>query len=232
MGSLGEKGMKEKEKAICLFSGGIDSPVAFALMARKLEVIPLHFCLYPFTCERSFSLVIDILKTARSVTDFEKAIIYPWAEVFSAILRSPEKRYRCLLCRKSMFRAAELICERKDAVAIVTGEALGQKASQTASNLLATSFKIKYPILRPLLGLDKEEIRALGKKLGVYSDRHAGCCQVTPENPTTHADARLVEEIFSAMELQEIIEQNLEDVLEVDIGKFKAEDYLDSLARF
>lgn len=221
--------MKEKEKAICLFSGGIDSPVALALMARKLEVIPLHFCLYPFTCESSFLLAIDILKNARSKANFEKAIIYPWAEVFNAILHSPEKRYRCLLCRKSMFKAAEIICERENAIAIITGESLGQKASQTTSNLFATSSGIKYPIFRPLLGLDKEEIRALAKKLGIYSEKHAGCCYASPKNPATHAEAKPIERIFSTLNIQEILERNLEAILE--IKTFEEEYDLESLIK-
>jgi thiamine biosynthesis protein ThiI len=75
-----------------------------------------------------------------------------------------------------MFRVAEVLCERENAFAIVTSESLGQKASQTLSNLIATSQGIKFPILRPLLGFDKLEIERLSKKLGIWQEVHAGCC--------------------------------------------------------
>lgn len=228
MGSYSEKGMNAREKATCLFSGGIDSPVALALMAKKLEVIPLHFCLYPFTCEGSFSLAIEILKNIKRLVNFEKAIIYPWAEIFKAIVA--EKRHRCLLCRKAMFKAAEIICERENAIAIITGEVLGQKASQTTSNLFATSSGIKYPILRPLLGLDKEEIRAIAKKLGTYSEKHAGCCYASPENPATQASPEVVEEIYSRLDIQKILEREIEVVLELkNLEEVNLEDLICSL---
>ncbi len=213
------------EKVACLISGGIDSPVAAALAAKKYGIIPVHFSLYPFYCRGSFETMIAVLKYLKKKTKFGEFIIYPHAEILSAVLNSRNRLardYMCVLCRKSMFKAAEKICESEGANAIVTGESLAQKASQTLQNMAATSAGIKYPIIRPLLGMDKTEIIKLSKGLEM-PEKHAGCCTATPEWPVTKAIPQAAENIFQELGLQKIIDENFKKI--VRIRKFDKSAY-------
>ncbi len=220
-----------KEKVVCLVSGGIDSPVACALAARNFEILPLHFCLYPYTCEENFSVSMGALKDLKKKTKFEKVIVYPWPRVLNVILSNNEHReYTCLLCRKGMFRAAEAICEREGAAGIVTGESLGQKATQTLSNLRATSHGIKFPILRPLLGLDKLEIERMSKKLSTWHEVHAGCCYATPRYPRTKADPEALDRILGELHIEDAISNELKHILEVRTFDEDFKSYLEALA--
>ena len=218
-------------KVVCLVSGGIDSPVACALMAKKFKCVPLHFCLYPFTCEETFLLAMKVLRDLRGVIGFEKVIVYPWGEILGTILKNRKKRdYACVACRKSMFRVAEMICEEEGAAGIVTGESLGQKATQTLANLRATSTGIKFPVLRPLLGLDKNEIVKISKGLGIWHERHAGCCFATPKYPNTKADPQVLDKLMGDLQIHELIKRNFEIILEVRTFKEDFEEYLFTLA--
>ena len=205
-----------RKKVVCLVSGGIDSPVACALAAKKFEVLPLHFCLYPYVPKEDFMRAIEALKNLRRVAKFERAIVCPWASVLNVIAEKRGQRgYGCLVCRKGMFRAAEFVCERERAVGIVTGESLGQKASQTLSNLVATSSGIKFQILRPLLGFDKLEIERVSKELGIWQPLHAGVCSALPKRPRTRASAAEVDELLKRLNLQDLITGCLKGRMEV-----------------
>jgi thiamine biosynthesis protein ThiI len=221
-----------KEKVICLISGGIDSPVAGALVAKKFDVVPLHFCLYPFARKDSFSLAMKILKDIKGTIGFEKVIVYPWGPILNSITKNDvSKNYTCVLCKRGMFKVAEKICEKEGASAMVTGESLGQKATQTLQNLRATSAGIKFPIFRPLLGLDKNEIETISKKLGIWQAHHAGCCYATPRYPTTGTKHEVLDDLFDELELDTIIERNLEKILEVKTFEEDFESYLKSVAQ-
>jgi len=215
------------EKVICMVSGGIDSPVAAALAAKEAEIIPLHFNLYPFYCESSFSLTTEILKHLQELTGFKRMIVFPWGNVLSRIHSSPDsKKYACVLCRHGMLKAAEYFCVQEGACGIVTGESLGQKASQTLENMYATSSELKFPIFRPLFGLDKVDIERISRKIGVWSDKHVGCCSATPEKPTTAAKPDILEEYYSELELQKLIESNLPRAF---IGEVSSPEALDGI---
>ncbi len=218
------------EKVVCLVSGGIDSPVAMALAARNFEVLPLHLCLYPYTCEDTFLVAMKGIGDLRKKIKFEKTIVYPWSKILKKILSCKDRAYACLQCRRGMFRVAELICERYGGSGIVTGESLGQKATQTMSNLWATSAGIKFPILRPLLGFDKLEIERLSRKLGIWHDVHAGCCYVTPRHPCTRANPNSVDMRFRNLGIGNLIKEELSNILEVQRFKEDFQSYLEKLA--
>ncbi|MCS7131198.1 MAG: hypothetical protein NZ934_00480 [Hadesarchaea archaeon] len=218
-----------REKVICLVSGGIDSPVACALVAGKFEVLPLHFCLYPYTCEETFLVAMEVLKCLRDKIGFKKIIVFPWAGVLDAVLREKRRSYACLACRRAMFKVAESICEREGASAIVTGEALGQKATQTLTNLAVTSRGMRFPILRPLLGLDKEEISKISRRLSLWHEVHAGCCFATPRYPRTRARPEVLEEFLADQGIEEAIRRGFEHILEVHTFEEDFRGYLASL---
>jgi len=220
-----------KGSVVCLVSGGIDSPVACALAARKFNVLPLHLCLYPYTCEETFLVAMEVLKDLKKKARFGKVVVFPWTGVLDAILKNREKRsYACLACRKSMFKVAEVICEREGTTGMVTGESLGQKATQTLTNLGVTSRGIKFPILRPLLCLDKEEIGKISKELGIWHEVHAGCCFATPKYPRTKAEPEMLEEFAADPGIQNAIQQGFERILEVRTFGEDFKGYLETLA--
>ena len=205
-----------KEKIICLVSGGIDSPVACALVARRFRVQPLYFDARPFVTEDSFRSALEALIRLKTVIGFKKATIFPWGRVLERVvkkLRRPE--FTCLVCKRAMSKAAELVSEQEKAAGIATGEVLGQKASQTTSNLAAISSGIKFPILRPLLGLDKLEIERLSKKLGLWQPRHAGGCKALPSHPRTRASVSELVQIMEEVELNGLLQKSLEQAVNI-----------------
>lgn len=205
-----------REKVICLVSGGIDSPVACALVAQKFDVIPLYFCAYPYTSEEAFTLTINTLGKLKKVTGFKKAILCPWSKTLDAIThRLERKEYTCLICRRYMLQAAELVCELEGGSGVVTGESLGQKASQTLSNLAAISSGIGVPILRPLLGFDKLEIERLSKKLELWQARHAGGCSAPPKQPRTRARASEINELLEQLDVAGLVGKCVKELVEV-----------------
>lgn len=225
-GTIGLPSSK-REKAVCLVSGGIDSPVAAALVSKRYEIIPLHFCLYPYYCRGSFETVVNVLGKLQEKTGFKETIMFPHAEVLAAATRSGYREYTCVLCRRAMLKAAELVAEGTGASVIVTGESLGQKASQTLPNLWATSRGLKHAVLRPLIGRDKNEIIAASKGLGMPGS-HAGCCTVTPDRPKTNAEAAFVDGLYEKLGIQKIIKDNFRKMLRIKELKGSAYSYLNS----
>ncbi len=211
----------EYNSALCLVSGGIDSPVAALLAKQKIKNITLfHAVLYPFYCEKSFSRTIEIIKKLGE-KGIRTLILFPWKNVFLTILKG-DKKYQCIYCRRGMFLAADMICRKKKIDAIITGESLGQKASQTSWNMFATSQGIKTPILKPLIGMDKNEIISLSRKMGFCPDLHVSCCTAVPKKPVTHANPKkacmLDEEIKKVIKKEKPLEVNISDI-DVDVLK-------------
>lgn len=205
-----------REKVACLVSGGIDSPVACALVAQKFDVIPLYFCTHPYTSREAFTLTINTLGKLKKVTGFKKAIICPWSKILDAITHRLKRReYTCLICRRFMLLAAELVCEQEEGSSIVTGESLGQKASQTLDNLAAISRGIGIPILRPLLGFDKLEIERLSKKLGLWQAHHAGGCSASPKRSRTRAKASEIDELLKQLDVAGLVRKCVNGLAEV-----------------
>jgi thiamine biosynthesis protein ThiI len=188
---------------VALFSGGIDSPVACALMARRFRILPVHFFGGPYAGKGNLERTVEALERLAPLCAFQKIVAVPWFAFLDKLVRSDYRGYTCLLCKRGMIKVAERICQAEGASGILTGEALGQKASQTLPNLLALSHGIRFPVLRPLLGMDKLEIERLSKKFGIWSPSHAGGCKAVPPLPRTAAEPETLERIFSGLGLAE-----------------------------
>lgn len=183
---------------IALVSGGIDSPVAAYMVGRLgYHIIPLYFDSVPFSSEVNKKRVKECVERLRKHISIGNLIIIPHGEKLLEICRKCERRFTCVLCRRRMFRIAEEYCKKNGAEGIITGEFLGSKASQTLKNMEVISESVTAPIIRPLLGLDKEEIQKIGRSIGTFGQDiiQAGCCSMNPKKPATMAKLeRIIEE--------------------------------------
>ncbi|MGA7922889.1 MAG: hypothetical protein WCA77_02815 [Thermoplasmata archaeon] len=178
-------------RGVMLMSGGIDSPVSLYYMLRQgHEVIAVHMDNRPFTDDTPLEKVTDQLKVLQTM--FGRRIplyVLPHGPTQITLMRTTDRHVGCVLCRRFMWRSAEKIAERERATFLVTGESLGQVASQTLSNMRSATAAVSLPIVRPLIGLDKLEIEAVAKEIGTYaiSTRPGLCCQAVPDKPATRS---------------------------------------------
>ncbi|MDQ0221084.1 tRNA uracil 4-sulfurtransferase ThiI [Peribacillus cavernae] len=177
-------------KAMLMLSGGIDSPVAgFLSMKRGLEIECIHFYSPPFTSERSRQKTVDLAEKLAEVSGSMKLHIVPFTEIQLLIQKQIPENYTMTSTRRLMLRIADKIRERQEAMAIITGESLGQVASQTLSSMYAINEVTNTPILRPLITIDKTDIIGMARDLNTLeiSNRpYEDCCTVfTPASPKT-----------------------------------------------
>ncbi len=196
-------------RAISLFSGGIDSPVAtWLVMKRGVEVLPLFMDQTPYVGESYLRRAEEAFKGIARYAPSEGFALYsaPMGLVMERILESPEPRFTCILCKRSMYRIAEEFCKYKRAKAVVTGESLGQVASQTLDNLYVLDSAVRIPVLRPIIGLDKVEIEDRARNIGTYSltaHRVEGC-KAVPSTPATRSRIEKIESLESMLGLRDL----------------------------
>ena len=187
-------------RALALLSGGIDSPVAVLLIAKSgIEVDLVHFDNRPFTEEDYVERVLSLGRLIATKTGREmKLFVLPHGANQSAIGRECERRYQCVLCRRMMLRTAGELAIREGYDALVTGDSVGQVASQTVENLLAENPASPVQVLRPLIAMDKEDIINVAREIGTFeiSSLPGICCMMAPPKPATMAqlDRVLTEE--------------------------------------
>ncbi len=183
-------------KVVCLISGGIDSPVAAYMMTmRGTETVLLHMDNRPYSDDTGVEKVQDLrdrleLVTGRTIRLF----IAPHGRNQEIISTACRKGFQCVLCKRTMLRAASLFAKRIGAEAVVTGDSLGQVASQTVQNIRAESLELEMPVLRPLIGLDKIEIENIANRIGTFdiSIRTPSACTIVPKRPVTMARIDMV----------------------------------------
>ena len=177
-------------KGVVLLSGGIDSPVAaFYMNKRGMVAIYVHFHSLPHVSPASIEKVKQLVKILSKYQKKPKLFMVPFSEIQEEIVEKNSEKYRLLLYRRIMLRIANKIAQNERAKAIITGEAVGQVASQTVENLGAVDSVSELPVFRPLIGLDKQEIINLAKKINTYSISirpHEDCCTLfLPQKPAT-----------------------------------------------
>ncbi|SNX52803.1 tRNA uracil 4-sulfurtransferase ThiI [Thermoanaerobacterium sp. RBIITD] len=175
-------------KAMVLLSGGIDSPVAaWMMMKRGVEVEAIYFHSPPYTQERAKDKVIDLCKTLTEYGQIIYLHVVNFTDFQLAIYDKCPPKMTTIIMRRMMMRVAENIARKYDAMALVTGESLGQVASQTIESLYCTNAVVKMPVFRPLIGMDKSEIVELAQKIGTYDISirpYEDCCTIfVPKHP-------------------------------------------------
>lgn len=195
-----------------LLSSGIDSPVALWRIARRGAVcIGVHFSGRPQTSDASEFLVDDIAHVLEKTGCIARVYVVPFGDYQREIALSAPPELRVILYRRLMFRVAERIAFYEHAKAIVTGESLGQVASQTLDNIWATNDAVSLPVFRPLIGSDKLEIIAQSQQLDTFpisSQDAPDCCTLfMPRNPETHANLTAVREAEAAFPIDQWVEE-------------------------
>lgn len=202
-------------KVMCLLSSGIDSPVSLWRMARRgATCIGVHFSGRPQTSDASEYLVDDIAQVLERTGCIARVYVVPFGDYQKEIAVVAPPELRVILYRRLMFKVAQRLAQREKAGALVTGESLGQVASQTLDNIRATDAAVNMPVFRPLIGTDKLEIIDMAQQLGTFeisSQDAPDCCTLfMPRNPETHAKLPVVEEAEAALPLERWIDELVE----------------------
>ncbi len=202
-------------KGVVLLSGGIDSPVAaFYMLKRGMVAIYVHFHSLPHVSPASIEKVKHLTEILSKYQKKPKLFMVPFAEIQEEIMEKNSEKYRLLLYRRFMLRIANKIADNERAKAIITGESLGQVASQTVENLGAVDSVSELPVFRPLIGMDKQEIINTAKKINTYSISirpHEDCCTLfIPKKPATKATSEKLDDEESKLDFQELINRTIE----------------------
>jgi tRNA uracil 4-sulfurtransferase len=197
-------------RVLCLLSGGIDSPVAaWRLMRRGCRVLLVHFHSYPILSRASQEKVRELARLLAGFQFHSRLFLVPFGEIQQQVTLSVAPPLRVVIYRRLMMRIAERIAQQNRAQALVTGEVVGQVASQTLENLASINRVVTMPVLRPLIGLDKDEITAEAQRLGTYPISiipDQDCCTLfTPRHPATKARTVDVERAEATLPVDEIV---------------------------
>lgn len=204
-------------KAVALLSGGIDSPVAaWRIIKRGVNTIFVHLHSYPQTSKASEEKVKELVGVLKQYQNEVKIYMVPFLEIQKEIMMKILAPYRVIMYRRFMIRIAEEIAKREGALALVTGESIGQVASQTIENINTVNSVAGLPILRPLIGYDKEEIIREAKRIGTFEisiQPHEDCCTVfLPRNPATKSSSKLIEREEEKLDIAKLLKSALNDI--------------------
>ena len=225
----GERGLPvgSAGKVVSMLSAGIDSPVSsFRMMKRGCQVVFVHFHSYPFTEKSSVYNAVDLAKKLTAYQNSSRVYIVPLGDIQKEIIIASPPKLRVVMYRRMMFRLAEAVAKKEGARALVTGESLGQVASQTLENIAAISEVVSLPVLRPLIGMEKEEIINTARRLGTFEtsiEPFDDCCSfLIPPRPETKARLDEVHTVEEKMgNWQALLDRALEDT-EIEVLEFPA----------
>ncbi len=220
-------------KVVTLLSSGIDSPVATWMLARRGAVpVPVHFSGRPQTADTSEYLTQDIIRALAPSVQIGRLYVVPFGDCQREISLACPGKLRVIMYRRVMYAVAERIARIEGAKAIVTGESLGQVASQTLENIMAVNEVVDIPVFRPLIGSDKQEIIVRAQHIGTYDiscETAPDCCTLfMPRRPETHAKLDEVHEAWGMFDHESMVERLLDQVEYIDFehGCYKPPRFL------
>ncbi len=208
--------------AVSLLSGGIDSPVSSYMIAKRgVRLIPVHFFSFPYTSQQAKDKVVELAHILTRFCGKMTLEVVPFTHIQEEIRDKCPEEYFTLVMRRFMMRIAERIADEWNAKAIVTGENLGQVASQTMEAMASTQAVIRLPVLQPLIGMDKEEIVQLSRKIGTFDTSilpYEDCCTVfTPRHPRTRPKLKEVEAAEEALDVEALVEEAFRGIERIPI---------------
>ena len=211
-------------KATLLISGGIDSPVAGYMMAKRgLILSAVHFYSYPYTSERARDKVVELAGLLSKYAGPIRLFLVPFTDIQMKIYDECPEKETTVIMRRLMMKIAERIAVSEESRALITGEALGQVASQTLESLCVTNDAVSMPVFRPLIGFDKDEIMELARKIGTYETSillYEDCCTVfVPKHPVTKPDLETLRASEAAVDFSELIDKAIADTELMTVSK-------------
>ena len=198
-------------RAMLLLSGGIDSPVAgYSIMRRGVVIEAIHFHSYPYTSKEAEEKVLSLAEKVAAYAGYINVHLVPFTEIQEAIEQSCHENYRITIMRRIMLRIAERIAHRRHAKALITGDNLGQVASQTMESIFTISGVTTMPIYRPLISFDKVDIMKVAQEIDTYAISilpYADCCTVfVPKEPKTKPRVDIAQKDEARMDLEVLID--------------------------
>ncbi|GAE88078.1 tRNA uracil 4-sulfurtransferase ThiI [Acetivibrio straminisolvens] len=203
-------------KAMLLLSGGIDSPVAGWMIGKRgVEIEAVHFYSYPYTSERAKEKVIELAKILASYCQKINLHIVPFTDIQLEINEKCPHEELTIIMRRAMMKIAEIIAKKTGALALVTGESVGQVASQTMQSLAVTNAVVSLPVFRPLIGMDKNEVIDIARKIGTFETSilpYEDCCTVfVAKHPTTKPKMEKILISESKLDMEDLISKAVEN---------------------
>ena len=204
-------------RATLLLSGGIDSPVAGYMVAKRgVELDAVHFYSYPYTSERAKQKVLDLAQLLAGYCGRINVHIVPFTEIQLAINEKCPKEQMTIIMRRIMMYIANAVAKKNGSLALVTGESIGQVASQTIQALSVTDDASELPVFRPVIGMDKDEIITIARKIGTFETSilpYEDCCTVfTPKHPNTKPVLEKIKKSEGLLDLQPMLSRAIEGV--------------------
>ena len=208
--------------AVTLLSGGIDSPVSTYMIAKRgVRLIPVHFFSFPYTSQQAKDKVVELGRQLTAYCGRMTMEVVPFTHIQEEIRDKCPEEYFTLIMRRFMMRIAQHIAEANGAKAIVTGENLGQVASQTMEAMASTQAVTHLPVLQPLIGMDKEEIITIARKIGTFDTSilpYEDCCTVfTPRHPRTRPQVSEVEAAESALDVEALVQEAIQGIERISL---------------
>ncbi len=204
-------------RATLLLSGGIDSPVAGWMIAKRgVHISAVHFHSYPYTSDRAKEKVLDLARILSESCCGIRVHVVPFTKIQMEIHEKCPEEYTTLIMRRFMMRIAERVARIEGAEALITGESIGQVASQTMTALGTTDMVVDMPVFRPVIGFDKSEIVAIAEKIGTMETSslpYEDCCTVfTPRHPATHPKMDKILEGESKLDMEALIQEAMDGI--------------------
>lgn len=209
-------------KAMLLISGGIDSPVAGYMIAKRGVMLDaVHFYSYPYTSERARDKVVELTKLVARYAGRINLYLVPFTDIQMTIYDKCPSTETTVLMRRLMMKIAERIAKDTGSLALITGESIGQVASQTIESLCVTDDAVQMPVFRPLIGFDKEEIIEKAQKIGTFETSilpYEDCCTVfVPKHPVTKPKVDRLRESEALVDFEPLIEKAIAETEKMDI---------------
>lgn len=220
---LGGLPLGSSGEGLLLLSGGIDSPVAGFMMAKRgMNINAIHFHSYPFTSKRAHQKAMDLAKILSKYTGKMTVYSINLAEIYKAISKNCPRRETTILSRRFMMRIASKISEKYEYQALITGESLGQVASQTIESMSVINESSKYPILRPLIAMDKKDIIEISEKIGSYEkaiEPYDDCCSIfAPDSPVTKPKLKYIEKSEENLDIESLEDEAINNMEIIEIA--------------
>ena len=204
-------------RATLLLSGGIDSPVAGWMIAKRgVHINAVHFHSYPYTSDRAKEKVLDLARILSESCCGIRVHVVPFTKIQMEIHEKCPDEYTTLIMRRFMMRIAERVAISEKSEALITGESIGQVASQTMTALGTTDMVVNMPVFRPVIGFDKTEIIAIAEKIGTMETSslpYEDCCTVfTPRHPATHPHLDIIEAAEAKLDMEALIQEAMDGI--------------------